>query len=299
MSLITAPGLHPSTTPTQYFQEPCEAPALNNGTITVLTNECAAKAAYKHPAIDQPDDDIKKELQRYLVGPEVGKPAHALGGVVHRLALGKGADYEIGPYEEYRSKEAKEWRDGCIEAGVIPLKQKQFDQAEAMANVMRHAIEEAAEGHPYQTELVIAWQEPNGIWCRGMLDCYIPALNKIIDIKTAMSISDDAIDRVFNNYSYARQSTFYRRGLDTINGTPGESRFDFLFIENEAPWLSRTADVSEGFRTGCTGEIERAIATWGECLDKGEFPGYGPRTAVPKPWTVGQWAADGIDVEVE
>lgn len=302
MALITAPGIFENITPSQYFSEPCPAPALTSSTISIMRAECAAKAAHAHPAIDQPVDERAKELEKYLVGSGVGKPAQALGGVVHRLSLGKGADYEVGPYEEYRSGEAKAWRDGLIAQGIIPLKQKQFDQASAMAAVMEAALDEACGEHEYMTELVIAWQEetPHGpIWLRGMLDAYCPALNLILDVKTAASISDDAIDGCFNRWGYARQSAFYRRGIDAILGKPGESRFDFLFVENEAPWLNRTVDTSEGFTTGATMEIEQSINLWGECLATGVFSGYGNRTVSPTSWKVKMWMEEGFEVEVE
>lgn len=302
MAIITKPGIYPDISPADYFKEPCPEPALTSSTISILRAQCAAKAAYAHPAIDQPADEVAKELEKYLVGSGVGKPAQALGGVVHRLALGKGADYLVGEYDEYRSKEAKAWRDDAIEAGVIPLKQKQFDQADAMSAVIKAALDEACDGHEYMTELVIAWQEdtPHGpIWCRGMLDVYCPYLNLILDVKTAASISDDAIDGCFNRWGYALQSAYYRRGIDAILGRLGESRFDFLFVENEAPWLGRTVDTSEGFRAGSTMEIEQSIVEWGKCLATGIWPGYGRRTATPKPWTVKQWVEDGFEIESE
>lgn len=300
MALITKPGIYPDITPNQYFAEPCPSPALNGSTISVLLAECPAKAAWQHPAIHQPKDDAAREVEKYLIGSGAGKPAQALGGVVHRMALGKGAEYVISDWEEYRTKEAKEWVKETWARGAIPLKPKQHEQAVAMASVMTDAINDAVRGEPYETEVVIAWQEdtPSGpIWCRGMLDIWVPSLDLILDIKTAAAISDEAIDGTFNRYGYSRQSAYYRRGVDAITG--GSSRFDFLFVENEAPWLTRTVDTSEGFRTGATMEIESAIETWGNCVASGDWRGYATITVSPRPWKVKEWIESGYDVEVE
>jgi hypothetical protein len=297
MSLIKQPGIYPLITPAQYFDEPCPAPALTSSTISIMLNECDAKAAWSHPAINQPKDDAAKELEKYLIGSGAGKPAQALRGVVHRMALGKGAEYVVSDWEEYRTKEAKAWRDEAWASGSIPLKPKQHEQAQAMASVMADAIAEATQGEPYETEVVVAWQEPSGIWCRGMLDIWVPSLGLILDVKTSAGISDDAIDGYFNRWGYSRQSAFYRRGVDAVTG--GASRFDFLFVENEAPWLTRTVDTSEGFRTGSTMEIESAIERWGKCIASGEWSGYGRRTVSPRAWKVKEWLEDGYDVEME
>lgn len=294
---ITTPGIYPKITPTEYFAEPCPQPALTASIISILLSECAAKAAWAHPAINQPKDDAAKELEKYLIGSGAGKPAQALGGVVHRMSLGKGAEYVISDWEEYRTKEAKQWRDDAWARGDIPLKPRQHEQASAMSGVMLDAINDAVRGEPYETEVVAVWQEPNGVWCRSMMDLWCPSLNLILDVKTSADISDDGIDGTFNRWGYARQSAFYRRGVEAITGAA--PRFEFLFVENEAPWLTRTVDTSEGFTTGATMEIERAIEQWGNCVASGEWPGYGGRTVVPRPWKVSEWAMMGIDVEVE
>lgn len=302
MPIITKPGIYPDITPTEYFDEPCPSAALTSSTISILRSECAAKAAYAHPAIKQPEDERAKELEKYLFGSGAGKPAQALGGVVHRLSLGKGSDYIVSPYDEFRSGEAKAWKKAQLDANIIPLKEKQFEQASAMASVIEAALIEACQGHDYVTELVIAWQEKTShgpIWCRGMLDAYCPELNLILDVKTAANISDDAIDGCFNRWGYARQSAYYRRGVDAINGAPGQARFDFLFVENEAPWLGRAVDTSEGFTTGSTMEIEEAIEQWGYCVHNNDWPAYDRKTVQPRTWKVKEWVEAGYDVEEE
>ncbi len=99
MSLITKPGFYPEITPDEYFAEPCPAPALTNSGIGTLLRYCPAKFAYQHPAIGQPAEERADTAARYM------------GSLVHRLALDKGDDYVISPFVEYRTKEAKAWRD--------------------------------------------------------------------------------------------------------------------------------------------------------------------------------------------
>jgi hypothetical protein len=289
-TLITAPGIYPNLTPDQYHAEPCPAPALSNHVIGILTERTPKHAWAAHPQLGQRPDDRKATAATYR------------GSLVHRLALGKGSDFALSPYDEYRTNEAKAWRDSTIASGVIPVKEKDYVVAEAMAKIAEDAIEAAVEGEEYETEVVIAWQEETTfgpVWMRGMMDIWVPSLNRIVDLKTCISAADDKVDSLFSRYGYGRQSTFYPRGVEAILGCPGEVQFVDLFVETEYPHCTRTANSSEGMRAGCESEIERAIQTWGQCLYTDDWPGYEHRTVAPSTWKIREWTEAGIDAETD
>lgn len=282
-ALITAPGFYPSLSPDDYFAEPCPGPALTNSTIRVASKPGAAmaKVAYMHPAIGQPPEERKSTAAQYR------------GSLVHRLALDKGKDFAISPYDAYRSGEAKAWKAGIEAAGQMPVKQGEFDVAEEMAARIRPLIVEACEGHPYQTEVVIAWQEHVPligdlvvpVWCRAMLDVWCPALGLALDVKTCRAADDDTVDRAFSD-GYAIQDAWYLRGLNALaaDTEKGRARFGFLFVESEAPYLGRDVSASEGYRHAAKMLIERALWQFARCLHHNEWPGYEPHRAAPTPW---------------
>lgn len=272
--LIIEPGFYPDLTPEQYFAEPCPEPALTNSGIGTLLRYCPAKFAYQHPAIGQPAPERKDTAATYM------------GSLVHRLALGKGADYVVSPHEAYRSAEAKAWKAEVEASGCIPVKQAQLDEANEMANVIKAAIVEAVRGEDYETEVVIAWKM-RGRWCRAMIDVWCPSLCKAIDVKTIVSADDAAIDKSFAN-GYGRQEAWYLDGLGAIL-PDGRPSFEFLFVEKEAPWLGRPATSTEAMRYGSRFEIERAFSTFDACLTAGEWPGYEPRRVFPTSWQVREW----------
>ena len=280
VSLITAPGLYPDITPDEYFAEPCPSPALTNSVITILTNKSPAHARHAHPALNH--------------GRSSGgsTPAQKLGSLVHRLALDKGQDVIVSPFDEYRTKEAKEWRDSQP-ANCLIVKQKELDQAEAMAVIVRSQIIEACQGLEYQTEVVFAWLE-DGVWCRGMLDVYCPSLGLALDVKTCADASDMAVDKSFAK-GYARQQAWYQRGLSAI--TDDATAFKFLFIETSEPLVSRQAEASEGLRTGADMECQRALDLFKKCLASNEWPGYEKRIVQPTSWQVREWEDALLDDE--
>ena len=281
--LITKPGFYPDVAPEQYFAEPCPAPALTNSGIRTLLSSCPAKFAFGHPAIGQSPEE------------QTDSAARRRGNLVHRLALGKGSEYAISPHDAFRSKEAKAWRDETIEAGLMPVKQDEFEQAEAMAAIIREAIETETRGHPYQTEVVIAWRHGQfGFWCRGMVDVWCPALNLALDVKTCADASDRAIERAFAN-GYAGQAAWYQDGLEAISESNERPSFGFLFVESDPPHLYRFAECSEGFRHGASIANERGAAIFAQCLKAGKWPGYEPLKAQPPSW----WLSQITDYELE
>lgn len=285
--MIDKPGFYPDLSCDAYFADPCPEPSANSTVIRALTELTPRHAHALHPKLGQRPDDRKSTAAQYK------------GSVVHRLALGKGSDFAISPYDEYRTNEAKAWRDTTTAKGVIPIKQKDYDAAVTMAEIAEAAIEEAVGGEEYETEVVVIWQEANGIWCRAMLDVWCPARKLIVDLKTCASASDDSVDRSMMGYGYARQGAWYKRGVETALHAPGEVQFLNLFVETGYPHCARTAQPSAGQMAGCEQEIERALAIWSECLRDNAWPGYGHRVTTPKPWDVQRWIAMGIDVDPE
>jgi hypothetical protein len=283
MSIISAPGFYPDITCDEYFAEPCQAPALSSSGIQLLIPHGAAPAkfAHHHPAIGEPPEQTRDTIATYR------------GRLVHRLALGKGQEYVISPHDRYQSNEAKAWKAEADAAGVMPVKQKQFDEAKKMAAVVQSRIDAVCQGRPYETEVVIAWQEmmSNGpVWCRAMIDVWCPDLLLALDVKTCDDASDDSLQRKFAN-GYGVQDSWYRRGIERLTAEHGRARFRFLFVESEEPYLARTASATEGFRHAAEQECKRALAIFADCLSRNEWPGYDEIKVSPPSWLINRWDA--------
>ena len=285
--LITEPGIYPDILPSQYFQEPCICPALTNSGIKMLApvGAAPAKFAYHHPAIGQLPEERNKTVALYM------------GSLVHRLALDKGDDYAVSPFRDFRTGDARAWKKTQADLGKIVVTEKQFEEAREMAGIIRAKIKEATAGYPYQTEVVIAWNEDveldggevQRIWCRSMLDVWCPDLVLALDVKTAIDCTDDALGKWFNK-GYAQQECFYLRGIQRVTGKTKEPRMGFLFVEKEPPYLSRPGFSTDAYRQGKWLDIEAAMKTFATCLRDGVWPGYEPFEALPSLWQVSQWS---------
>lgn len=289
--LIRKPGFYPELSCDQYFAEPCSKPALTSSGVKLLASAGAAPAkfAHQHPAIGQPAEKVKDTIA-----------AHR-GRLVHRLALGKGQEYAISPYDRYQSAEAKAWKAEAEERGVMPVKADTFAEATLQAEAVKRQIELACEGHPYETEVVIAWIEETSlgpVWCRAMLDVWCANLLLALDVKTTgLTITDDKVESLFANAGYAVQHCFYQRGIERLTGEHGRARFRFLFVENDEPYLSRVARASEGYRHAAEQDVKRALAIFSDCMSRGAWPGYADIEATPPAWLVNRWGM--VDLMLE
>lgn len=305
--MITAPGLHPQITPTEYFAEPCPAPALTNSIITKLIHETPADAAYHHVALNpdrkDPDDSAAKRL----------------GDVTHQLALGKGKGYVIGDFHDFRTKAAQQWRDDVMALGKTPVLAVKFADAERMADILCLRIEaeldaiakERGVSSPlgYETEVVFAWQEETAhgpIWCRGMLDLWCPSLGVALDLKVTDRLIERRIRPHMENMGWDQQAVWYERGLSRIApDMAGRITFGDLMVRPKPPHSYRLVGMTEAWRSAIEPTLDQAVEMWGRCLALNDWPGYphGLERLEPTSWRLrtameAELAAEMEDEEV-
>ncbi len=197
------------------------------------------------------------------------------------MALGKGGAFEVCPFDDYRTKAAREWRDDCIANGAIPIKAEQFADAQAMAAIIQERIERALLGANYETEVPFFWQE-GGTWFSAMADVWCAELKAVIDPKATGNIHN--FQRDISNYGYHIQSALYRRGLGKIfPQDAGRHQFRILPIATQPPYLSRLINISEAWRAGAERDIARAVAIFERCERTGEWPGYPDEETMEEP----------------
>lgn len=261
---ITSPGLYPDLPASEYFTSRCPTRPLSNSGIKILISETPADFIGREPA---------------------DSAAMRLGDVVHQLALGKGQGYEISPWDDYRKKEAQEWRDAVIEAGRTPIKQKDWDAASDMAEIVVKRVHAALGGAEYQTEVPFFWTEETThgtTWCCAMMDIWCPSLGVVIDPKVTKYIHGDKARAHIANMGWATQNAWYRRGLSRLLPDM-HIRFANLMISPDKPHTSRLVEISEGWRAGAELDCERALEIFARCMATNEWPGYPDQEILDEP----------------
>jgi len=253
-----------------YHADPCPQPSLSNSGMGILLSETPLDFAYQHPRLNPDAADRVAETV-----------AMRRGDIVHQLALGKGSGYAVGDFPDWRTKEAKSFRDNAIAEGLTPIKRDAFEEAEIMAEVIRERIKETLDGAHYETEVAFMYQEstPSGpIWVRGLMDVWSEETATILDPKITANLYDGKVERHLLNMGWDRQGALYPHAIGQIfPELAGRVNFADLLIKPTPPFTSRAVGISKAWEYSAVKECERAFDIFGRCLYAGKWPGFGSK----------------------
>jgi len=198
--------------------------------------------------------------------------------------LGKGKQFQVIKADNFMTKVAKAERDTAYAEGKIPLLEKDYNEARAMADAAREQIADLVkygtlDVMPFgdgETERVLIWED-RGVWCRARVD-HLPADGQmLLEYKsTAASAGADIFPyRNFRQLGYDCQLAFYRRGLEAC-GVATSPQIAIIVQENYSPYLLAFMRVDDEVIMRANEKIERALRTWKKCLETNEWPGFSP-----------------------
>lgn len=208
-----------------------------------------------------------------------------LGAVMHRMTLGKGAEYACLPYDDWTTKAAKESRDKARAAGLIPLTHVQHTKCEDASKAVLKAMAELGIVMNGRSELPVEWHEDD-VQCRCMFDHVNLATGEIIELKFTGDANPVRIERHVEDMGYRVSAAAYIRALLALKPElRGSVSYTFLFCEMDAPHAVYPPDPDYLFLE--TGERDwlRAVATYRECTRSGRWPGYQDFRSIGRP----QW----------
>lgn len=274
--MITAPGLYPELSSSYFTENLTPTPYLSQSGIKTLLSETPFD--YRNPSKRKSED-------------------MNFGSIVHALALGKGSKFIVAPYDDYRTKDARAWKEEQQHMGLIPIKADKYADAEKIALVIQEKIRVALDGADYETEVPFFWQEneyvgtdrvvydPTGpgyvggvtlmgsTWCGGMLDVWCDERSIALDPKITSAVPSPM--RAMVNFGWDLQAAWYRRGLESIfPDRAGRIRFANILVKPMEPFTSRLISINEAWRHGAERECLRALRIFQECTRTGVWPGY-------------------------
>lgn len=266
-------GFFPDMGNDEYFADPIEEGSLSQSGIKILLKETPLEFAFQHPRIN------------LNAAPDIVSDSVAMrrGDVVHQLALGKGKGYAVGDFPAWQSKEAKSFRDNAIADGLTPIKRKDFEDAEVMAEVLVEQIERACDGADYQTEVAVIWREPVGsgfIYLKGRFDVWCPEKLLILDPKITERLSnggagENLVQRHAINMGWDRQAALYIRAVEVLMPeTEGRVRFENLMVKPSEPFVARRVRYDRTWLRSSIFECKDAFYRFAECQNSGIWPSY-------------------------
>lgn len=220
------------------------------------------------------------------------------GRLVHAMVLEPGSEsveYVIAPFDDFRTKAAKEWRDAETRQVV---KQAEWDTCSACADAVRTSPLGAALLDGAFTELsVYAEVEHNGkvYKVKGRIDI-ATSLGILADLKTTDSLNADEFGVEARKLHYLGQAAFYSE-LAAAAGLAAEGwawlcvnlkTTDVFGVEADEEALAIGANI---WRT--------ALGRWLDAQETGEWPGGAPNDSCVKlvvpGWYAKQYGGSAVE----
>lgn len=287
--LITAPGAYSGISNEDYHRAPNLLPApsiSSSGLKTIMAR------SPRHYWFDSPLNPDRP--------PEPDKPHFSVGKAAHDVLLLSDRwpeCYFVLP-EEFNARATKEQaglhaeRTAAIKAGKTILKHEEAKAVMAMADSLRANEFAAAALANGESEVTLAWQDPEtGVWLRARPD-FLPAKRLIVpDLKTAANGSPAAFRRAIDQFGYHQSAALYSDGIKAIYGEL-PTNWLHVVLEKEPPYVVSLYELpGEDIERG-RWLNRKAIRIFAECLSADRWPGY-----ADEPVQVGlpAWARKTVD----
>lgn len=254
-------------------------PGLSSSIANVLISKSPAHAFHAHPLMGNHPHAATKDMDK--------------GTMIHTLVLGKGKMIAPLPFDDWRTKAAREQRDHVASLGSVAVLECDYVEAKATAEIIIKNLRER-EGIEFNgiSEVAAFWKEltPHGtVACRGQFDhAWIGDDSALIlDLKKCVDASKDAIERSAEKYGYALQSAAYRRAMTMIRpDLAGRIKFKFAFVELEAPYAFNVVEPDGVFAEIGEQRWFNAVNKWAECLATNKWPAYSDKFISAPAWAL-------------
>ncbi len=264
-----------------YLADPCDQPALSRSVADALLTRSPLHGFMLHPRLNP---DIEREERADF----------DLGTACHDLLLEGKERFEVLPFDNCKTKDAKEKRDVARDRGLIPLLPKQWDRVIAMTDsvpkqmVAHNLFTPFADGY---VEHSLFWQEDNGVWCKTRPDFISSDKTVILDYKTtAQSAHPNAWTKgPFFGSACDIQAAMGIRGIKRLFGIDAEIKF--IVQEAYPPYALSIVGLTTEMLRFAESRFLRAVDIWGECLENNSWPGYPAVTCYVEPpaWKQTEW----------
>lgn len=276
--MITEPGIYEMSAE-EYHLDPCPEPSLSASIAKLLLQDSPLHAWNAHlrlnPHAEADDSTVR----------DIGVIAHAL--LLRDLKIAhviRSTNKEGNIVTDYKTKAAREERDGARLAGRVPILECDWTRVQQMIQSVRRqlAIHKEARGalSGGHAEQVIIWREDNGLWCRAMMDYNYGSNTPFIDdLKTRSATSHpDVISRTLFKEGWDIQAAFYLRGYWKLF-PQSDPMFRFICAETYEPHGVSVVSLTPGALVSASKQVEYAIDKFQKCLKSGSWEGYGDRIA--------------------
>lgn len=202
------------------------------------------------------------------------KPSEAMivGCVVESMLFGTPYEYTTSPFDDFRTKEARAWRDEQVERGVHIVTQDLVSKANAMLDSLRQNTQIMHWVKKATNNIALCGQAPNGVDMKGLVDLAPDDELVILDLKTTKDASPRGFGKSIAEYGYDVQAWWYQYLWE--QATNQKRQFAFLCVESEAPYLTAIYVIPQENIDRAGQVVQGWLETYRKCKEEGQWPGY-------------------------
>lgn len=262
-------GIHHNVPAAVYHADPAPRPSLSSGVARTIIAKSLAHAHAEHPRLGaKPETVTTREMDTGLL--------------VHAILAGANDEIEVGEFDDYRTKAAREWAAGIRAAGGVPVLSKHYAPAVAIADAVRTKANVGTTDDPFGD----GYAEVTAIWSKGepSAKTYFRArFDRLVmpqgepwtcwDWKVTSDVSTEALVRKIASMGYHYQVSHYLDGMDHLcPAFAGRHAFILCFVEDAHPYSVRRVCLSESFLGIARIGIGRAHDLWAHALKTNKWP---------------------------
>jgi hypothetical protein len=282
--------------PTPMLEGFVDSASLSASTLSEMLDttevECRQNMRRFNPEIDRGDTDAA----------DFGQIAHDF------ILLGGKSKFEIVPFKDFRTNDAKAVRDDLRSRGIIPLAQSDKTQVmlDNLKTMSMRLKEQITEHRDWQDIMIKGAGEQSAfafdgkIWNRSRIDWLDETHeNLIVDYKTT-GLDFKQWDKNELWGGLYIQEYHYKRVLDLINGKDKRpARFIFVVQQIKAPFLIKIFEIDQSFYPSIQTRYNFGYRKFLNCVKTGVWRGQPPYTAYscPPSWVEQQWENDLLTEE--
>lgn len=238
-----------------------------------------------------------KQFQAYQQGLMPQPTATSIGTALHSAILdGHLNGVVVPPYEDFRTKDAREWRDRAIADGKVILKSDEMADLKKMIDSVRRIslseqtsvgmILDQARSAGLTEKMETAEFECIPLKCR--FDCILPASGMILDLKSSVADCPEEFAVQAGKLGYDIQAIFYEMVAEKAYSKAFHKRFQtcFIVVEKQEPFDAWIQQIEIDRIT--VDAVELAIREIWAAERSGNFPGWGEviHKSKLKPWAI-------------
>lgn len=289
---ITEPGCIAGLPISIYHAQPTDGPSVSSTGLRTIWGESAAHFYAKSSL--NPNRKPEPERQHF-----------SLGRLAHKLLLegrdGFDDEFAVRPdcWADWRTKEAKVWRDEQVLAGRTVITDDDLIAVTRMAENLAALPLVKAGILDGKVERSLIWRDAEtGIWLKSRPDVIPNGSALVADLKSTASVTDDALAKSLGSFGYHCQGALVGDGLKEVLDIEMEA-FALVWSESVEPHCARVTTLTPEDLERGRQQNRAALRILARCLDTGNWPGPGGEREDAIYLTLPAWAAKRIDQQLE